>query len=276
MEAWLDNHPVHRDSVIPYEIAKTPVLRVTWPLQLSQGLSNYHTLVVYDISAPSKENPYLSPYMHFMAVNIPYNNVSQGNILLGYQPPSPPPDSGLHTYVIDVYEQETFLQINGDIFEQDFTRPNFNLQLFINQNRLHLLDRIQFETQLQSSELQSSELQRSDKEMWLKSDRIMEEDEEKYCRCVLQVASKQPASCNEDKAWYEKREGKTCYNPYAVCANTVGTTSRQCGENYNFENIPDEHLIGYASLSGIPVPQPYNRDQIIANIKYSKYNKYGK
>ena len=93
------------------------------------------------------------------------------------------------------------------------------------------------------------------------------EKEEKYCRCVLKVGEKQPESCNLS----EKGRGK-CYNPYAVCAKSVGTTSRRCGENYNFEELSDEQIKAYARLSKISIPRPYNRQEMLNRIYKWKRN----
>ena len=93
----------------------------------------------------------------------------------------------------------------------------------------------------------------------------MNEQEQKYCRCVLEVAAKQPGQCNMEKAWFEQRQGETCYNPYAVCANSVGTSSRICGENYNWSALPDEMLTAYANLNNIQV-SGYSRQEVIRGI----------
>src|SRR3989304_6473289 len=36
----------------------------------------------------------------------------------------------------------------------------------------------------------------------------------RYCRCIAHTAKQQPDWCLKEKAWYQKREGKGCYNPY--------------------------------------------------------------
>ena len=97
---------------------------------------------------------------------------------------------------------------------------------------------------------------------FFKDNNNLTEKEEKYCRCVLKVGEKQPESCNLG----EKGRGR-CYNPYAVCAKSVGTTSRRCGENYNFEELSDEQIKTYARLSKIAIPRPYDRQEML-NIIY--------
>jgi hypothetical protein len=101
----------------------------------------------------------------------------------------------------------------------------------------------------------------------------LSEQEQKYCHCVLEVAAKQPGACSAERAWFEQRDGRTCSNPYAVCAKTTGTSYRHCGANYNYEALPDREIEAYANLSHIPVPEPYNRAQMITNIYQWKESK---
>jgi hypothetical protein len=49
---------------------------------------------------------------------------------------------------------------------------------------------------------------------------------EKYCRCITSVRNKNPSWCNRSKAWGQHRNGRTCYNPYAVCRNSTGIRGR--------------------------------------------------
>ncbi len=100
---------------------------------------------------------------------------------------------------------------------------------------------------------------------------ILNEREQAYCSCVLKVAAKQPGSCNLEKAWFEQRSGETCYNPYAVCAASVKTSTRECGNNYNYENLADEHLVAFANLHQIKESKPYNR-QVMLNRIYAWKN----
>ena len=102
------------------------------------------------------------------------------------------------------------------------------------------------------------------------------ENKQKFCRCVLKVGDKQRGACNTEQAWFETRSGKSCYNPYSVCAKTTKTTSRECGSNYDFDNFSDNHLITYAQLHQkskdgiISIPEPYNRTQMLENIRQWK------
>lgn len=69
------------------------------------------------------------------------------------------------------------------------------------------------------------------------------EREQAYCQCVVHGAAKQPGGCNLENAWFEMRDGRECYNPYAVCASSVGASTRKCYENYNYNGMRDDELI---------------------------------
>lgn len=109
--------------------------------------------------------------------------------------------------------------------------------------------------------------QPSDKSSWFKSNTSLTEDEQKYCRCTIKAASKQPDSCLVERAWYQTRDGQTCANPYAVCAKSVGVSTKECGDNYNFESMPDHYLRTYILMMyntmikrGVVIPS-YINDQ---------------
>jgi hypothetical protein len=97
----------------------------------------------------------------------------------------------------------------------------------------------------------------------------LREDEQRWCRCVLHVASKQTPHCLEDVNRNARKvfEGQPCHNPYPVCSVTVGTSSRQCGRSYDFKNIPDNELKAYARMKHITIPRPYTRTEMLNAIK---------
>lgn len=90
----------------------------------------------------------------------------------------------------------------------------------------------------------------------------LNEHQQKYCDCVLDVAAKNSAACNQNHDFGTPG----CYNPYAVCAKSTKTSYRHCGENYDWTTLSDEQLRAYAELNNISVPVPFNREQIVNNI----------
>jgi len=81
----------------------------------------------------------------------------------------------------------------------------------------------------------------------------LSDTEQKFCSCVVKVAAAQPGACNLEKAWFEQRDSKTCANPYAVCAHSVGTSTRKCNESYNYSQFTDQQLIALANLNNVTI-----------------------
>jgi len=61
--------------------------------------SKLYTLIMYDPDTADGD------YIHFLDINIPNNNVTNGQILLYYKGPSPPPRTGVHRYIFLLFEQ---------------------------------------------------------------------------------------------------------------------------------------------------------------------------
>ena len=48
-------------------------------------------------------------YCHWLIINIPGNNLNNGDIILPYKGPSPPPKTGVHRYIFELYKQNNRL-----------------------------------------------------------------------------------------------------------------------------------------------------------------------
>ena len=240
---------IHSDST-------TGELSVEW---LSDP-NKLYTLVVYDIDAK---------YLHLLITNIPGNNIDKGNTVISWQAPNPPKTSLPHKYYVNIYSQDDS-KINID--NSTITRVPFNLNSFVNKYDLKLIDSGNFTsgynvptkaTVNKTNKTNDSNLSNN----YFILDTSLPENKQKWCRCVIKVAAKQTKSCLEDKAWYQVKDGKSCYNPYAVCSASVGTSSRECGKNYQFSNFSDDELKAYGYLhKDLDVPVPYNRSQMLSNI----------
>lgn len=235
-----------------------------------------YTLIMYDLDAPYPyPRNFNSPYLHWIVTNIKGSDISTGDEGTRYIAPSPPPDSLPHTYNVDIY-----LQPNKITPVRSADRNNFDVDGFVKTYRLKLVDQGGFKTgsivptkkSLERKKITPDSVVES--ESYFIPDADLSEREKKWCRCVLKVADKQKGRCNTERAWRETRDGKTCYNPYAICSKSVGTSTRKCSQNYNFSAIPDDYLISYAQLHQKPkngmvmkIPEPYNREQMLKNIE---------
>ena len=99
---------------------------------------------------------------------------------------------------------------------------------------------------------------------YFKSNSTLSDREEKFCRCALHVLAKNQGYCNKPGKW---GRGTDCYNPYAVCAKSTRTSSRHCGDSYDFSGVPDNELRAYAQSHSIAIPTPYDRNGMLANLR---------
>jgi phosphatidylethanolamine-binding protein (PEBP) family uncharacterized protein len=76
-----------------------------------------------------------NPWLHWLVINIPGSDFSQGQQLLEYSPPAPP--SGVHKYKFTLYEQRF-----GSISPSAPTSANFDLKAFIRANSLIQVDEV--------------------------------------------------------------------------------------------------------------------------------------
>ncbi|XP_068237566.1 protein D3-like isoform X1 [Palaemon carinicauda] len=86
--------------ITPTQVFDKPV-EVCWPADSD----NLYTLCMTDPDAPSRENPKLREFLHWLVVNIPGCDLSRGETLADYVGSGPPKGTGLHRYVYLAYQQ---------------------------------------------------------------------------------------------------------------------------------------------------------------------------
>lgn len=64
-----------------------------------------YTLLMTDPDAPSRTNPKMREWHHWLIGNIPGNQIDKGDIITDYVGSGPPKGSGLHRYVFLVFKQ---------------------------------------------------------------------------------------------------------------------------------------------------------------------------
>lgn len=82
-----------------------------------------YTVLMWDPDAPEPS------WIHLLVINTPSANLSQGQTLLSYTPPTPP--SGIHRYFVTVYRQPQKLEISAPA-----ERGNFTVDEFVSNHRL--------------------------------------------------------------------------------------------------------------------------------------------
>jgi hypothetical protein len=96
---------------------------------------------------------------------------------------------------------------------------------------------------------------------YFKNNTGLEEPHQKYCRCVLHVASKNPIEINLSKKY---GPGTGFANPYSVCSKTTHRRgSVACGAVYDFTSIPYEEVKAFAALHGIDPSQYKTRRGLV-------------
>ena len=232
----------------------------------SSDPNRFYTVIFYDVSAPYPDENYNSPYVNYLVSNVPGDQLEKGQEVFSYMPPQPSRDSGAHTYIVDVYEQQAKKRVYPRKVRDSFDLTNYVTTYNLIQPPVATLNFQVGYPDIERPPSPAEVLPVPYTDDYIIRQAPLDESQKKYCRCVLKVAAKQPGSCNREKAWYQKRSGRTCVNPYAICAKSVGTTS-QCEMYYNWDAIADSELIAFADLKQLNVPDPYDRDELLQTIE---------
>jgi len=81
--------------------------------------NSLYTLIMYDPNAVTSANN----YVHWTVTNIRGADISSGNQLLPYYGPHPPPGSGTHHYIFELFKQENITPIAVTLSEKDRKIP---------------------------------------------------------------------------------------------------------------------------------------------------------
>lgn len=239
-------------------------LQITW----EPKYASEYTLIMYDVDAPYPSEPSSSPFIHLLITNIPGNDISAGLQVFPYLPPNPPSDSQPHRYVIGLYSQSIAIPTLGLTNREMFPLNKFISQynLYMMESKIIVYDPVQRTFYLYQEQEQQAHVTFNSSHRLIRGDTTLTDEEQKYCSCVISVAEKQPSQCNLEKAWFESRDSRVCYNPWAVCAKSTGTSSRKCNENYNYNEFSDSELTAFANLSQIQTSDPLDRLGIISEL----------
>jgi phosphatidylethanolamine-binding protein (PEBP) family uncharacterized protein len=105
MEIYYNNNQLtNNDFLTPSETQIKPEVK------FNLNSDKYYTLVIYDPDAVG------GTYIHWLVTNIKNNNIDDSNILIPYKGPAPPPKSGKHRYIFELYMQNN--KINTEPLQQ--------------------------------------------------------------------------------------------------------------------------------------------------------------
>jgi phosphatidylethanolamine-binding protein (PEBP) family uncharacterized protein len=96
-----DNEIKNKQFLTPTETNKQPIVKFTCN---DNGNNNLYSLIMYD---PDSIH---GTYIHWAIINIPNNDIKNGDILLPYKGPSPPFNTGKHRYIFNLYKQSNKIE----------------------------------------------------------------------------------------------------------------------------------------------------------------------
>ncbi|XP_037064313.1 phosphatidylethanolamine-binding protein 4 isoform X1 [Peromyscus leucopus] len=126
---------VPRCNMYRQKITNWPQPKVKYPAALA---GSYYVLVMVDPDAPSRADPQMRYWRHWLVANIQGADLKtgtiRGSVITDYGPPTPPPTTGLHRYQFFVFLQGTSTipappKQNGDrgAWEMDDFLRNYRL-----------------------------------------------------------------------------------------------------------------------------------------------------
>lgn len=136
----INNSLVKKDGLISYDIATKNKPKIQFK---RNDYDNYCILTV-DPDAPSATSPIYKYWLHMLIVN-------NENIVIPYEPPNPPKNSGLHRYFFLLYKQKSYIDVKkliSDMVNNINNRKKFNLEEFVKNHNLELCDSTYFKTEL--------------------------------------------------------------------------------------------------------------------------------
>jgi phosphatidylethanolamine-binding protein (PEBP) family uncharacterized protein len=99
MEVYYNNKLVHHNEFLkPGETQMKP--HITYPFENNK----LYTLLMHDPDSIHGNR------FHWIVVNI-YNDIKNGDELLSYTGPAPPPNTGIHPYIFELYEQDRHINV---------------------------------------------------------------------------------------------------------------------------------------------------------------------
>ncbi|KAF8978145.1 hypothetical protein BGZ46_006780 [Entomortierella lignicola] len=104
-----------------------------------------YTLIMTDPDAPSRKDPKMREYRHWIVSNLSGSSdfqaadVSQGTVITPYMGPAPPSGTGPHRYIFLLYKQTSSTDISALSSSLSDDRPGFKAQQFTSQAGLELV-----------------------------------------------------------------------------------------------------------------------------------------
>jgi len=96
-------------TLTPRTVAQRP--RVNYNVHANR----YYVVAMFDPDAPSRATPIFGQWLHWLLVNVPGRDLSRGDTLVEYVGAAPPEGSGMHRYVVAVFEQSKKIDTDSQL-----------------------------------------------------------------------------------------------------------------------------------------------------------------
>lgn len=104
-----------------------------------------YALIVTDPDAPPKQPG--KSYLHWLVVNIQMGDLESGRQIVSYQKPTPPPGTGRHRYLFQLYEQPCGLTVGLNAPQ---SLGGWDLGKFVKEKGLTLREEVVFQVGAQN------------------------------------------------------------------------------------------------------------------------------
>jgi len=88
------------------EFIKVSETQIEPQIYFNNNKNNIYTLIMYDPDAIN------GTHIHWIVSDIKKNNVKNGKVLISYKGPAPPPKTGKHRYIFELYLQGNDINVN--------------------------------------------------------------------------------------------------------------------------------------------------------------------
>lgn len=240
----LDSRPIYNHKSIDYELIQSQDLNFILKNPLDD---TYYDIFMYD-----DDYNVIAAYINL--------NSDYGEELVAYKPPQIPKNDRKR-YRIDLYQSKT---LSGQIVSED----RYDLREHIDRYDLKLVERITIYIDHDFNPYNDNDdvkvIKQVKPERKILKDGDLNQNQRKWCRCLLQVSSENPTLYVITQPWF--LQTKSYQAPEKVCSGQK-TSLEQCNRNYKFSELNLTELIGYLNLNQIYVPLPYDRRKLLLIIR---------
>ena len=115
MEIYYNNKKIRNN-----EFLKPSKTQIKPEIKFNLNSAKYYTIIMYDPDAV------VGTFVHWLVTNISENNINNGKAIFSYKGPNPPPNTGKHRYIFELYEEN---EMNNKVL------PNEKRSISINELR---------------------------------------------------------------------------------------------------------------------------------------------